>query len=611
MSVRISELDFDQIKSNLKDFLRSQDEFNSYDFEASGLNVLIELLAYNTHYDAYMANQIHNEAFLDSAIKRESVVSKAKHLSYTPRSARSATAIVDITVNSPAGSPNFLTLDRYTPFYTSIDGRSYSFVNVNAITIQPVSGIYTFTDVELKEGMPYSYSFNVVSPGPAEKYTIPNDNVDTSTIRVTVQNSSTDTTTTVYSLVEDITTVNNTSNVYYLEENISGKYDIYFGDGVLGKQLAAGNIVRIEYLITNTTLANVSSNFNQTFVLSGSIQGNTNVSINVSQNSTGGAAKETIEEIKFNAPRNYIAQSRAVTPDDYSVSIQSNVGNIESVAIWGGEDNDPPIYGKVFVSLKPFSGYEISNSTKDSIKRNILKARNVVSVIPEFVDPDYVWLTLEAQIRYRPSMTTKSSSQIIDLARIAVQNYFATDLQKFNSDFVLSRASAAIDAADPSIYGSQLVVKTQKRIEPLLNALQTFTLNFLTRIHPAEIETTRFYVYHNNVLTPARIIDSPDEMPPNYDGTGTLRLINADSGDILINNIGSVNYPTGIVTISNLEIAGFYDDQPDIRITASVQEFSSDINVSRNNILVLDNSTLNKLVNRNAGLTINTIAETK
>lgn len=611
MSLRIAELDFDQIKTNLKEYLRSQDEFNSYDFDASGLSVLIDLLAYNTHYDAFMANQINNEAFLDSAVKRESVVSKAKHLSYTPRSARSATAVVDITVNNPTGSPNFLTLDRYSQFNTSINGTSFVFVNLDAITIQPSAGIYKFSNVEIKEGRPYSYSFTVVSPGPSERYTIPNDNVDTSSIRVTVLNSSTDSTSEVFTLVDDITKVNSSSAVYYLEENISGKYDIYFGDGVLGKKLTAGNIVIVEYIITNSVNANVSSNFSQSFTLSGGVQGNTNVTISVVQNSTGGAYRESIEEIKFNAPRNYIAQSRAVTTDDYLVSIQSNVGNIESVSIWGGEENNPPIYGKVFVSLKPYYGYEISNSTKDAIKRNILKARNVVSVIPEFVDPDYVWITLEVQVRYRPSMTTKSSSQIIDIVRFAIQNYFASDLQKFNKDFVLSRATSAIDSSDPSIYGSQIVIKTQKRIEPLLNALQTYNLDFLTKIHPTEVSTTRFYVYQNNNLTPARIVDSPDASPPDYNGTGTLRLINADTEDILINNIGSVDYPTGKVTISNLEVAGFYEDQKDIRITANVQEFSSDINVSRNNILVLDDSTLNKLVNRNAGLTISTIAETK
>ena len=613
MSLRISELDFDQIKTNLKDYLRAQSQFNSYDFDASGLSVLIDLLAYNTHYDAYMANQVINESFLDSAFKRESVVSKAKHLSYTPRSARSATAYVDILVNNPTGLPNNLVLDRYTQFTSNIGGTNFTFVNTDMVSIQPENGIYKFSNVPLKEGKPYNYTYTVVSPGPSEKYAIPNANVDTTSLRVTVQNSNVDSTVNVFTLVDDITNVTSTSNVYYLEEDLSGQYVIYFGDGVLGKKLTAGNIVSIDYLITNSSLANVSSTVNQTFTLAGTIQGNSNVTISVAQNSTGGSAKESIDEIKFNAPRSYIAQSRAVTTNDYLSAIRTNVGNVESVAIWGGEENLPPVYGKVFVSLKPFSGYEISNSTKDYIKNSILKSRNVVSVIPEFVDPEYIWISLEVQARYKPNMTTKSASQLSGLIQTAIQNYFSSDLQKFNQDFVLSRASAAIDAADPSIYGNQINIKVQKRIVPILNATQTYSLNFLTKIHPAEMSSTRFYVLYNGTLVPARIGDKPDstDILSNYTGTGTLYLYHADTGDVLVNNLGSVDYPSGTMTISNLNVAGYFPDQTDIRIDISVQEFGSDINAIRNNILVLNDSTLNKLVNRDSGIVINMIAETK
>lgn len=607
--VRITELDFDAIKANLKEYLASKPEFTDYNFEGSGLSQLLDVLAYNTHYDAYLANMLHNEAFLDSAIKRSSVVSKAKHLSYTPRSARSATAIVDILVNSPTGSPNFLTLDRYTQFNTNINGAAYTFVNPESVTISPISGVYTFNALELKEGKPYNLSFTVVNPGPDEKYELANDNIDTTTMFVTVQNSLSNTTKTVFTRVDDITKVNSASNVYYIDENYRGKYEIYFGDGVLGKLLTAGNIVNVNYLITNADGANVSPTLNQIFTLSGTISGNSNVSITVLQNSTGGAQKEEINSIKFNAPRNYIAQSRAVTSEDYLSSIEANIGNVESVAVWGGEDNDPPIYGKVFVSLKPFSGYVISNSTKAAIKNNVLKARNVVSITPEFVDPIYTWINLSVDVRYKYLQTTKSASQISQLVQNTITNFFETNLQKFNADFILSKLSGLIDSSDTSIIGNNIVVKVQKRIEPILNTQQSYNLSFGTKLHPNEINSTRFYVDVNGTLTPARIKDLQAESPQNYNGVGIMQLYNADTGSIIMNNIGTVDYPTGIIVIENLNVAGFYDSQLDIRITSDVQEKASDINVTRNNILVFDDSTLDKLANRDAGITINVISE--
>lgn len=607
MTLRITELDFDQIKSNLKDYLRSQDEFNSYDFEASGLNVLIELMAYNTHYNAYLANQQHNESFMDSAVKRESVVSKAKSLSYTPRSDIAASAVVSINVNNPVGSPTFLTLDQYTSFTTNINGSNFTFVNTESITIKQANNVYRFEDVILREGQPYSYSFTSVAPGPSEKFVIPNDLVDTTSMIVTVRNSDTDTTSTIFSLVDDITKVTGDSNVYYLEENFSGKYEIFFGDGVLGKKLSAGNIITVRYLITSGSSANVSPNFNQSFTLSGTIQGNTNVSITVSQNSTGGAPKETISEIKFNAPRAYVAQSRVVSVDDYSTILRQYLGSIESVNVWGGEDNIPPIYGKVFISLKPYDGYEITPTQKEQIRREILAPRNIVSVIPEFVDPEYLYVNMDVIVKYNPSNTTLSSGQIQDVVRATINTHFSDELQKFNQGFVGSRLTTKINEAEPSIFGSSIDVKIQKRIEPTLNVVQSYILDFNTKIHPGDVQSTRFYYSNVGTLIQARIKDSPDSMPPDYNGTGTLYLYDAiENSDIKA--VGTVNYATGRVVISSIVVDGFIENQNDIRITIEQQETYGDVDVTNNQILVADDSTANQSVNRLAGITINTIA---
>lgn len=604
---RITELDYDSIKENLKTFLKSQSEFDSYNFEGSGLTVLMNLLAYNTHYNAYLANMVHNEAFLDSAVKRSSVVSRAKMLSYLPRSSRAAKAVVNIIASNPLGSPTFLTLDRNTKFTGSVNGTDFSFVNIEAVTITPLNNVYRFNNVTLVEGYPYTNTFTVVNPGPQEKYEIPNDNIDTTTIRVTVQNSSSDSTTTVYNLAEDITTIGAESAVYYIEENYKGKYEIFFGDGILGKKLSAGNIIRVEYVITNGSAANIASNINQTFSLSTSAPQLGVVSITTIQNSTGGAEPESINDIKFNAPRSFIAQGRAVTSNDYTSLLQSLGGNIESVTSWGGEESNPPQYGKVFISLKPYQGYQITNTQKETIKREILQKRNIVSIIPEFVDPDYIYVTLNTNVRYTTADTTKSSSQIEILVRDSIRQYFSQELQKFDRNLILSRLAAAIDAADPSIYGSSTTLKLQRRIVPIVSYVQSFQMNYNTKIHPGDVESTRFYVEVNGVPIVARITDEPDQMPPDYNGTGTLYLFNAET-NAFIKNIGTVNYATGEMVINNIVVSGYFSDQTDIRISVKQQEDSRDIIINTNQILVLDDSTANKLISRDSGVTVNVIA---
>ena len=266
-NLRIAELDFDQIKTNLKTYLKAQTEFTDYDFEGSGLSTLLDILAYNTHYNAYLANMVVNEMFLDSAVKRSSAVSIAKHIGYTPVSARGAVANLEIVVTSPTGLPAILTMDRYTPFTSTVDGVSYTFLTTEAKTADRVGTTYTFTGVDVTEGTLLSYSYAVSDITPAAKYEIPNEAVDTTTIKVSVQTSSTDTTTNTYTLSTDITGINGNSKIYYLEQNPQGKYQIYFGDGIIGKSLAAGNIVTIQYMVATGAAVNVSSTVSQFFAI--------------------------------------------------------------------------------------------------------------------------------------------------------------------------------------------------------------------------------------------------------------------------------------------------------------------------------------------------------
>jgi hypothetical protein len=437
-NLRIAELDFDQIKNNLKTYLNAQTEFTDYDFEGSGLSTLLDILAYNTHYNAYLANMVVNEMFLDSAVKRSSAVSIAKHLGYTPVSARGAVANLDIVVTSPTGLPASLTMDRYTPFTSIVDGTTYTFLTTEAKTAARVGTLYTFAGVDVTEGTLLNYSYVVSDTTPAAKYEIPNEAVDTTTIKVSVQTSSSDTTTNTYSLSTDITGVNSTSKVYYLEQNTRGKYQIYFGDGIIGKSLSSGNIITIQYLVATGSAVNVSSTVAQSFTAGTTIGGSSSIAITVNSNSTGGADVESITSIKFNAPRVNASKNRAVTAADYEALILSNYAGAESVSVWGGEDNDPPYYGKVLISLKPYSGFTISDATKNTIKTSILKSKQGITIIPEFIDPTFFYVNITADIVYNSSITTLSSDQIKTQVNTAITEYFSANLQKFNKEYIHS-----------------------------------------------------------------------------------------------------------------------------------------------------------------------------
>lgn len=607
-NLRIAELDFDQIKTNLKTYLNAQTEFTDYDFEGSGLSVLLDVLAYNTHYNAYLANMVVNEMFLDSAVKRSSAVSIAKHLGYTPVSARGAVANLDIVVTSPTGLPPSLTMERYTPFISSIDGTSYTFLTTEAKTADRVGSTYTFAGVDITEGTLLSYSYAVTDITPAAKYEIPNDRVDTTTIKVSVQSSASDTTTSTYTLSTDITGIGSTSAVYFLEQNPQGKYQIFFGDGIIGKALTAGNIITIQYLVATGAAVNVSSTVTQTFAASGTIGGSSNITTTVNSNSTGGADAESITSIKFNAPRVNAAKNRAVTSTDYEALILANYAGAESVSVWGGEDNDPPYYGRVMVSLKPYTGYTISDATKESIKNNILKTKQAITVTPVFVDPTYFYVNVTADISYNSSVTTLSSEQIKTQVNTAITNYFSTNLQKFSKNYTHSALVSDILNKNSSITSALLTLKLQRRIIPTLNTTNIFSgdtsIKFRNPLKPGTILSSYFYISLSGVSTLVKITDIPNESPPSNTGSGVLRLVNITNETVVNTNIGTVDYGTGIVTITSVTPTGIPTGVTDIRITGSIQETNYNLVVSRNEILVQDDTTTNKAGGLVAGTNI-------
>lgn len=504
--INITELDFDAIKNNLKNYLRSQSEFQDYDFEGSAINILLDILAYNTHYNAYYMNMIANEMFMDSSTLRSSTVSHAKLLGYTPRSATSSLAVVNLTVTRGAGdTTSTLTIPRFTPFMSeALNGASFRFLNMTEQTVQVSANKFNFTELELKEGQETSYVFTVSdATNPNQIFVLPDLNVDTSTIEVLVQKSSTSVDREKFTLAEDATEVTSSSAAFFLEENVYGKYQIYFGDGIIGRKLDDGNLVIVSYIVTNGANANGLKKFTlQTPLLAGSTSNTTTL-----VSSSGASDQESIDSIKFSAPKSFVAQNRAVTKNDYIALINKKYPYFDAVTVWGGEEELPPIYGKVFISAKPKFGFEVTQTEKEYVINNIIKPISVLTVSPEFVDVDYNYLNFAVKVVYNPVRTNKTANEVKTAIRNAVATYANENFNSFNSTFQVSRLLRAIDDSEVSILSSSLEVYLEKKISPDLTKSQTYTLDYGTELHRG-ISTDRLY-------------SSPYFIQA--DGTGTLR----------------------------------------------------------------------------------------
>ena len=472
--LNVTELDYDQIRANLKTFMQNQTELVDYDFEGSALSTLIDVLAYNTFYNAFNANVQANELYLDTAQVRNNIVSHAKSLGYLPRSRTSPFADLDVTVNSPSGTPSSLTVSRGTKFSSTINNKKFNFVNLESKTISPVNGVYKFSSLRINQGTLKTFTYTVDDSDTRQKYEIPDTNVDTNSMVVKVFPNAASSNSDIYSLVSNIVNVSGTSEVYFLQEGLDGKYEIYFGDNSFGKKLAAGNVVSIEYLVTDGVEANNATSF----ALEGNIQGNTNVTLALVNKAAGGAAREDIESIRFNAPLSFLSQNRVVTADDYSTIIKNQYANAETVSVWGGEENDPPEYGKVFVSVKPKNAATLTASEKAFIRDSILKPKNIVSITPELIDPTFLYIKLGVFVKYDPNLTSLTAGELTQKVRQVISDYNDTNLKKFDGVFRHSQLLGEIDNADTSILNSTCNVSIQKRLTPTLNQALKYVVNF-------------------------------------------------------------------------------------------------------------------------------------
>lgn len=533
--LRVTELDFDSIKQNLKTFLNQQSEFTDYDFEGSGLSVLLDLLAYNTHYQAYYLNMIANESFLDTALLRDSVISHAKVLGYVPYSRKAPQANINFTVSSTTDTPATVTIPKGFRFLSNeIDGISYGFVTLGETIVTKSNTSFNFLNLPIHEGqlVTYSYTHNQAT-NPKQVFSVPDDGVDTSTITISVQVSSSNTASEIYTLATEASEATTTSPVFYLQENKDQRYDVYFGNNVIGKSIPDGSIVSMTYLITNGSSANKANNFVATGTLADSLgNGLSNFTIDPVGEAAGGAERESVDEIKFSAPLQFTTQNRLVTFKDYESYIKKNYPAVDSVSVWGGEDETPPTYGRVYVALKPKQNYYLSDTEKQRIINEIIAPKAVVAVQTIIRDPEYLYLLISPTVTYDSKKTTLSADQLRTGIRNSILSYKSTYLDKFDSKFILSKVQDAVDATDSNaIVGSKVSVRVQKRFKPSTDQSKPYFIYFNVPLRRGTISnklSSTFFTVVDSTGTD-RVVQF-DEIPQSFSGVSAVTVTNPGQG---------------------------------------------------------------------------------
>lgn len=611
--LQITELDFAGIKQNLRTFLQGQEEFSDYNFEGSALSVLIDILAYNTHYNAVLAHLMSNEMFLDSAVKRSSVLSIAKTLGYIPRSMTGARIRANITVSG--GSSPSLTLNTETVFSGSVDGLNFIFTPTEDYVADLSGGQYVFENVELIEGRRLTNTFTVTMENTSGPFIVPVDSLDINTISVYVKPTSSATSFDVYRKVDSISNLTDTSKVYWIEERADGRYNIAFGDDVFGKSLEVGNVVIVEYVAVSGPLANgVNALFG------GTIDGQDVISIDIIDPAAGGSEKESIDSIRKTAPLYNAAKNRAVTVQDYKALIQKNFDKAKSVTVWGGEENDPPIYGKVFITIDSVGDYTFTDADKDFIIEKILRPAAVMSIQHEFVDPEYLYVGVHTHVNYDPRQTNYTSSQVASIVRNEVSTYFEQELSTLEKPFFASKLNDVINGASDSIIANVTKITLQSRISPEVKKSLTKKINFLASLEPESVRSTFFRANINGIVRTVYLQDFSDSDARRRSSTGKMKLVDTTTENIL-ETVGTVNYTTGQVILNNIVVDSFLTNSGEIRISAEPTDLSKNISstivrtteistnavtpqASRNIIIKLDDSEANSLIQLTPGLQV-------
>lgn len=584
-------IDFDDILADFRRYLQYQNEFTNYDLYGSAMSVLMNVLAYNTHYNAVYDNMALNESFLDSAVKRSSVVSHASLIGYTPRSVRAPEATITVrVVNTSPDAPDALTLAKNTPFVTQVEGETYRFYTGSSKTAVRNGTTYTFEDVSIKEGTyvteTYTYQGNTF-----EAFTLKNDNVDTTTIRVSVRENELSSISEVYSLADNILNLTDESKVYFLNQSPEGYYQIQFGTGMLGHALDIGNVVEIEYLTTHGSTCNGAN----VFTYGGTALVNNTVYVTTTQSAVNGADAEDTESIRLIAPRAYATQNRAITAEDYETIVKQYWANTRSVKAWGGQDELPPQYGKVFVSVIPKDGLTLRDSEKEYILENILNPRKSLTTTVEMVDADYLRISINCTVYFNDNETTLTETDIETAVQNTILTYNENNLGDFNSVLRYSQLTTEIDDTDPSITNNITRIMLIGTLDPQLGIQNSYTIRINNPIYqnvsPSEsVISSGFYCTD----VPNQICYIDDEPV-----SESLRLFykNTANEKVVVRNVGSVDYAEGILTINDLNITALAENELNFTINPS----SNDVACSRSQFAIIDPLylTVNAIANNN------------
>ena len=583
---QVANLDFNDIKTALKDYLRTSSDFSDYDFEGSALSNLIDVLAYNTYYTAFNANMTVNEMFIDSANLRDNVVSLAKQLGYRPKSRTAPKAYVNLAVTYALPTTDTsLTLKAGTGFVSSFDNTLYQYAVTRDVLGQVVNGVVNFDGLELREGamLTNTYTFNAALT--SQRFILDNAGIDTSTIQVKVYPSTTSTLCEEYTLSENILEAKPSSKIFFLEEISEQRYEVLFGDGVLGRKLENGEKIEISYLVT----AGADSNGARTFTFSGTLvnqSGNNPASVSASVSTVtaaaGGASAESVDKIKFTAPKMFAAQDRAVTAGDYGAIVRNLYPAISDIIVFGGEEQDPPAYGKVFIAVKPTDAAKLTSVTKEEI-RSKLKDYRVAAIVPELIDPSILYVELNSRIYYNQGKTELTKTQIRDNAISQLQSYIETsDTEKFNGKFRYSKAVAVIDNSDVSINSNLTSVTMRKDFYAQINSTSYYEIcyqnAFLDDDDPV-VSSTGFVVTEYPNFT----VYLEDR-----GGKIVLYRLDAITGEkvLLDDNVGDIDYAKGEIKMYDLTIIkGTFGDN---RIELRVKPLENDIVAKREVFLDVD-----------------------
>ena len=567
-NLKIDALDFQGIKTNFKSYLQAQDQFRDYNFEGSGLNVLLDLLAYNTYYNSFYLNMVAAEAFLPTAQKRNSVVNLAKSLNYTPRSVTSASISGTATL-TVTGAPANVTIPAYTSFTGSVDGTTYNFLNTSSVIVTPSGGVYS-SAMSLKEGRYINRRYTVNLNDPDQRFLIPNKNVDTSTLTVSVLNSSSDSTVRTFSKVTSLVEVASTTRVYYIEEVEDGQYEIKFGDDVFGVALDAGNIVVLEYLVSN----GASANDIETLTYADAIAGVTVINFVSTDPATGGSDRESINQIKFNAPKAYEAQNRVVTADDYK-TLMLQQATVDSCVVWGGEDNDPPTYGKVFIAVKPKVGDVLTATEKLNLINSVINPKKILTITTEIVDPEYTYIIIEATVKYQSDATILSVAEIKQLVINTIKTYNTDEINQFSKYFRYSKLSRLIDTTERSVLSNVMSARMRKEIDVQLGVGTRYEISFSNAIDNATNgrPTTSAYGVGNKITSNAFTFGGYSNcfLEDNNGLIRIYRVLGLENIAVSI-NAGTINYTTGKIVLTNFAPTAFNDGSTTLKITAVPQD---------------------------------------